>query len=79
MESVRERTRLLIKHATLVIADLTLGTESPERENPSRAHEIGMTIAYGRKLMLCSQEPRRDPYFSIGDMQMTFWSTEADL
>ena len=79
VESVRERTRLLIEHAAFVIADLTLGTESPERENPSRAHEIGMTIAYGRKLMLCSQEPRRYPYFSIGDMQMTFWSTEADL
>lgn len=79
VESVRERTRLLIEHAAFVIADLTLGTESPERENPSRAHEIGMTIAYGRKLMLCSQEPRRYPYFSIGDMQITFWSTEADL
>jgi hypothetical protein len=79
LESVRERTRLLIKHATFVIADLTLGAESPERENPSRAHEVGMAIAYGRKLMLCSQEPRRYPYFSIGDMQMTFWSTEADL
>lgn len=79
VESVRDRTRLLIEHAAFVIADLTLGTESPERENPSRAHEIGMTIAFGRKLMLCSQEPRRYPYFSIGDMQMTFWSTEADL
>ena len=45
VESVRERTRLLIEHAAFVIADLTLGTESPERENPSRAHEIGMTIA----------------------------------
>ena len=77
--SVRENTRLLIQHAAFVIADLTLGTESPERENPSRAHEIGMTIAYERPLMLTSQEPRRYPYFSIGDMQMTFWSTEADL
>ncbi|HEY5705915.1 MAG TPA: hypothetical protein VIS96_10110 [Terrimicrobiaceae bacterium] len=79
VESVRERTRLLIKHATFVIADLTLGPESPERENPSRAHEIGMAVAYDRKLMLCSQEPRRYPYFSIGDMQMVFWSTEANL
>ncbi|MCI0625576.1 MAG: hypothetical protein L0387_28680 [Acidobacteria bacterium] len=79
IESVRERTRLLIRHATFVIADLTLGSESPERENPSRAHEIGMAIAYDRKLMLCSQEPRRYPYFSIGDLQMTFWSTEAEL
>ncbi len=79
IESVRERTRLLIKHATFVIADLTLGVESPTRENPSRAHEVGMAIAYERPLMLCSQEPRRYPYFSIGDMQMTFWSTEDEL
>jgi len=79
LESVRESTRLLIKHATFVIADLTLGKENPEHENPSRAHEIGMAIAYGRKLLLCSQEPRRYPYFSIGDMQMTFWSIESDL
>jgi hypothetical protein len=79
VESVRERTRLLIKHAAMVVADLTLGVESPERENPSRAHEIGMAIAYERPLMLCSQEPRRYPYFSIGDMQMTFWATEDEL
>ena len=79
VHSVREHTRLLIKHATFVIAELTLGAESPERENPSRAHEIGMAIAYERPLMLCSQEPRRYPYFSIADMQMTFWSTEDEL
>src|SRR5581483_6857164 len=79
VESVREQTRLLIKHASFVIADLTLGVESPERENPSRAHEIGMAIAYERPLMLCSQEPRRYPYFSIGDMQMMFWLTEDEL
>ena len=72
-------TRLLIKHATFVIADLTLGIESPERENPSRAHEIGMAVAYERPLLLCSQEPRRYPYFSIGDMQMSFWLTEDEL
>jgi hypothetical protein len=77
--SVRESTRLLIRNAAFVIADLTLGIESPDRENPSRAHEIGMSIAYERPLMLCSQDPRRYPYFSIGDMQMTFWSTEAQL
>jgi hypothetical protein len=79
VESVREQTRLLIKHSTFVIADLTLGIESPERENPSRAHEIGMAVAYERPLMLCSQEPRRYPYFSIGDMQMTFWLAEDEL
>ena len=77
--SVREATRLMIKHATFVIADLTLGLESPRQENPSRAHEIGMAIAYERPLMLSSQEPRRYPYFSIGDLQMTFWDTEDEL
>ena len=69
----------MIKHATFVIADLTLGVESPRQENPSRAHEIGMAIAYERPLMLSSQEPRRYPYFSIGDLQMTFWDTEDEL
>jgi hypothetical protein len=77
--SVRESTRLLIKGAAFAIADLTLGVENPHGENPSRAHEIGMSIAYERPLMLSSQEPRRYPYFSIGDMQMTFWVTEAHL
>ena len=79
VESTRERTRLLIKHAAFVVADLSLGVESPERENPSRAHEIGMAIAYERPVMLCSQEPRRHPYYSIGDMQMLFWLTEDEL
>jgi hypothetical protein len=79
VDSVRDRTRLLIQHATFIIADLTLGVESPNRENPSRAHEIGMAIAYQRPLLLSSQEPRRYPYFSIGDMQMSFWETEDEL
>ena len=77
--SIRDRTRLLIKHASFVVADLTLGFENPRQENPSRAHEIGMAIAYDRHTMLCSQEPRRYPYFSVGDMQMAFWATEAEL
>jgi hypothetical protein len=77
--SVRESTRLLIKNAAFVIADLTLGVENPDGENPSRAHEIGLSIAYERPLMLSSQEPRRYPYFSIADMQMTFWETEHHL
>jgi hypothetical protein len=77
--SVRERTRLLIREACFIIADLTLGPESPERENPSRAHEVGMAIGYDREIMLCSQEPRRYPYFSIADMQMSFWNTESEL
>jgi hypothetical protein len=79
IDSIRERTRLLIKNASLVIADLTLGVESPRQANPSRAHEIGLALAYGKKLMLCSKEPRRYPYFSISDVQIFFWSDEADL
>src|SRR5205823_14665952 len=51
----------------------------PDRENPSRAHEIGMALAYNRPVMLTSEEPRRYPYFSVGDMQMTFWETEDEL
>lgn len=38
-----------------------------------------MALAYERPVMLCSQEPRRYPYFSIGDMQMSFWDTEPEL
>jgi hypothetical protein len=79
VESVRERTRLLLRYASFVIADLTLGVESPEHENPSRAHEIGMSIAYDKKLLLLSQEPRRSPYYSVSDLQVVFWSTEAEL
>jgi len=79
VNSVRERTQQLIRHAAFVIADLTLGPESPHQENPSRAHEIGLAIAYERPLMLCSQEPRRYPYYSIGDMQMAFWQDEEEL
>lgn len=79
VESVRERTREVIRHAAFLIADLTLGPESPHQENPSRAHEIGLAIAYEKPLMLCSQEPRRYPYYSIGDMQMTFWHDEEEL
>jgi hypothetical protein len=79
LDSVRESTRELIRHAAFVIADLTLGPESPHQENPSRAHEIGLAIAYEKPLMLCSQEPRRYPYYSIGDMQMTFWQDEEEL
>lgn len=77
--SVSMRTQRLIEHAQFVVADLTLGVESPHRENPSRAHEVGMAIAYRRPLMLCSREPRRSPYFSIQDLQMSFWSNEAEL
>ena len=76
---MREQTRLLIEHSALVVADLSLGVESPLVPNPSRAHEIGMAVAYDRPVVLTSQEPRRHPYFSIGDRQMMFWENEAEL
>jgi hypothetical protein len=38
-----------------------------------------MALAYGKPLLLCSQEPRRHPYFMIGDMQMSFWADEDEL
>jgi hypothetical protein len=79
VESIREATRLTIRHAAFVVADLTLGVENPRAENPSRAHEIGLTIAYERPLLLTSQEPRRYPYFSISDRQMLFWLDEDEL
>jgi hypothetical protein len=79
IDSVRATTQELIRGATFIIADLTLGPENPRHENPSRAHEIGLASAYGKTLMLCSREPRRYPYFSIGDLQMFFWTDEQDL
>lgn len=79
VESVRRATQAMIRHAAFVVADLTLGVESPDRENPSRAHEIGLALAYERPLLLTSQEPRRYPYFSIADMQMLFWLDEGEL
>lgn len=79
IDSIRERTRWLIRHAAFVVADLTLGVENPRHENPSRAHEIGMALAYERPIFLSSQEPRRYPYFSVADMQMSFWASEDEL
>ena len=76
---VRERTRLLIKHASFLVADLTFSPQNPEHDNPNRSHEIGMAVAYRRQIILCSQDPRRDPYFSAGDMQIIFWKNEEEL
>ena len=78
-DGVRGTTNTLIQHATFVIADLSLGAENPDHENPSRAHEIGLATAFGRPLMLCSREPRRHPYFSVGDNQIFFWADEEEL
>ena len=79
IEGIRERTRLLIKHATFVVADLTYGIDSLNIDNPSRAHEVGIAVAYRKQILLCAQEPRRDPYFAASDIQMVFWKDEEEL
>jgi len=79
VSGVRERTRLLIRDAALVVADLSLGPENPDGDNPSRAHEVGMAVAYRRPLILVSQEPRRVPYHSVNDLQIYFWRDEDSL
>jgi hypothetical protein len=79
VEGIRERTRLLLKNAHLVVADLSMGPENLEHDNPSRAHEIGMSLAYRRKTLVFAQEPRRTPYYGIADQQVEWWSSEAEL
>jgi hypothetical protein len=79
IEGIRERTRLLIKHATFVVADLTYGPDSLNIDNPSRAHEVGIAVAYRKQILLCAQDPRRDPYFAASDIQMVFWRDEEEL
>ncbi len=79
INSIRERARLLIKHSHFVIADLSFDQDNPLSDNPSRSHEVGMSIAYQKEVLLCSQVPRRDPYYSASDIQIEFWSDEKDL
>ena len=38
-----------------------------------------MAVAYDRTVILSSQDPRRDPYFSASDMQIIFWKNEEEL
>lgn len=76
---IRERARLLIEGSVFTVADLSRGSESPDSDNPSRAHEVGMAVAYERPLMLTAQGPRRDPYYSADDIQIHFWDSEQDL
>lgn len=79
IEGIRESTRLLIKHATFVVADLSFTLDNPNNYNPSRAHEVGMAVAYRRPIVTCAQGVRRDPYFSASDIPMLFWNDESDL
>jgi len=76
---VTEAARLLIKNATFVVGDITLDQLEPSRENPSRSHEIGISTAYCKDIILCSQDPRRYPYHSIYKIQIIFWNNEDEL
>ncbi len=76
---VRERTRALIAGAALVAADLTFGPSNRDHDSPNTAHEIGMTLAYERPLILSCRHPRRDLYFSAGDLSTLFWHDETHL
>lgn len=76
---VRSQTRQIIKCCSLFIADLSYGKETPNIDNPNRAHEIGCAEACGRQILLFCQGPRRDPYFAASDMKVLFWDNEQEL
>jgi hypothetical protein len=79
VSGVRERTRELIRHAALFVADLTHTASNPTYDSPNTAHEIGMASAYGVPIVVCAQLPRRNLYFSAGDLEALFWKDEEDL
>ncbi|MCI0540871.1 MAG: nucleoside 2-deoxyribosyltransferase [Verrucomicrobiales bacterium] len=76
---VRQRTLTLIRRCALFLADLTYGPNNPEHDSPNTAHEIGMALAYDRPVILSCQTPRRDLYFSAGDLPTVFWQDEQHL
>jgi hypothetical protein len=76
---VRERTQLMIRQCALFIADVTFSPNNPDHDSPNTAHEIGMALAYERPVLLTCQEPRRDLYFSAGDLHTLFWENEQHL
>jgi hypothetical protein len=78
-EGVRERTVVLIRGATLFIADLSHSPSSPSFDSPNTAHEIGVAQALGLPLLVCARAPRRNLYFLAGDLETLFWRDEADL
>lgn len=73
------RVRLLIKHATFVVAEMSLTDENPDFDNPSRAHEIGLATAYGKIVFPVSHAPRRHPYHGLVAQQLVWWDSEEDL
>src|SRR5262249_20182957 len=76
---VRERTQLMIRHSALFLADVPYSPNNPDHDSPNTAHEIGMALAYERPVVLSCQEPRRDLYFSAGDLHTIFWVAEQHL
>jgi len=79
ISGIRERTRLLIRDCNLFVAEITNSTELPDSTSPSRAHEIGMAVAYQKPIILAKQEPRNSPYFSAGDLDTIHWKDEKEL
>jgi hypothetical protein len=76
---VRERTREMIRGASLFVADLTHSDSCPDHDSPNTAHEIGMAMAYGIPIVTCARQPRRNLYFLAGDLDAIFWKNEQDL
>lgn len=76
---VRQRTLALIRGASFFVADLSYSASCPAFDSPNTAHEIGFAQACGLPLLLCAQAPRRNLYFSAGDLDTLFWRDEADL
>jgi hypothetical protein len=79
VKNIQTMTRLMIKHCSFLVADMTYGPESPDYDSPSRAHEVGMADAFERLVCLVAQAPRRDTYFAADHMQMYFWENEDEL
>lgn len=76
---VRERTCELIRRATFFVADLTYSDSCPSYDSPNTAHEIGIATACRIPIVVCAQAPRRNLYFSAGNLDTIFWRDETDL
>lgn len=74
-----ERARVLIREAQFVVADISIVGDEGEFDSPSRAHEIGLAIAYRKPLFLTSQLPRRELYHGIVGNQVLWWPDEESL
>jgi hypothetical protein len=79
VDDTADRARLLIRHAAFVVAEISLTDENPDFDSPSRAHEIGLAIAYRKKVFPVSHGPRRHPYHGLVARQLVWWDGESQL